>query len=122
MSIQEIENLEAELAQAMLENDITMLDRLLSEDLIFSGPDGVIVSKAQDLALHQSGEIVFKTYEIGELLVQAYEPMVIAHVKVKLAGNFKGEDFAGDFRYLRIYLKQNEQWKIIGGQVTAITG
>jgi hypothetical protein len=41
-------------------------------------------------------------------------------VKVKLAGSFKGESFASDYRYLRIYLKQNDRWQIIGGQVTAI--
>jgi hypothetical protein len=121
MSNQHIEKLEAELAQAMLQNDIAMLDRLLSDDLVFSGPDGVIVTKAQDLALHQSGDIIFTTYEIAELLIQSCNPIEIAHVKVKLAGNFKGKAFSGNFRYLRIYLKQNEQWKIIGGQVTAIT-
>jgi hypothetical protein len=122
MSKQDIEKLEAQLAQAMLQNDIAMLDRLLSDDLVFSGPDGVIVSKAQDLALHRAGDIIFTTYEIDELLIQSYDPIEIAHVKVKLAGNFNDEAFAGDFRYLRIYLKQNEQWQIIGGQVTAITG
>jgi ketosteroid isomerase-like protein len=122
MSKQDIEKLEAQLAQAMLQNDVVMLDRLLSDDLVFSGPDGVIVNKAQDLAIHQSGDIIFTTYEIDELLVQSYNPIAIAHVKVNLAGNFRGEDFAGDFRYLRIYLKQDEQWKIIGGQVTAIAG
>jgi hypothetical protein len=122
MSKQDIENLEAQLAQAMLGNDIAMLDRLLSDDLVFSGPNGVIVSKAQDLALHRAGDIIFTTYEIDELLVQFYDPIEIAHVKVKLAGNFRGEDFRGDFQYLRIYLKKDHQWKIIGGQVTAITG
>jgi hypothetical protein len=121
MSKQDIEKLEAQLAQAMLHNDIDMLDRLLSDDLVFSGPDGVIVSKAQDLALHEAGDIIFATYEIKELLIQSYDPIEIAHVKVKLAGNFRGEDFGGDFRYLRIYLKKDEQWQIIGGQVTAIT-
>jgi ketosteroid isomerase-like protein len=122
MSKQDIEKLEAQLAQAMLQNDIAMLDRLLSDDLVFSDPDGVIVNKAQDLALHQSGDIIFTIYKIDELLVQSYDPIAVAHVKVNLAGNFKGGDFAGDFRYLRIYLKQGDQWKIIGGQVTAITG
>jgi Domain of unknown function (DUF4440) len=122
MSKQDIERLEAQLAQTMLGNDIAMLDLLLSDDLVFSGPDGVMVSKAQDLALHRAGDIIFTTYAIEELLVQSYDPIEIAHVKVKLAGNFKGEAFAGDFRYLRIYLKQNEQWQIIGGQVTVITG
>jgi hypothetical protein len=121
MSKQDIENLEAQLAQAMLQNDIDVLDRLLSDDLVFSGPDGVMVSKAQDLALHRAGDIIFTTYEIDELLVQFYDPIEIAHVKVTLAGNFKGEAFAGDFRYLRIYLKKDEQWQIIGGQITMIT-
>jgi ketosteroid isomerase-like protein len=120
MSKQDIEKLETQLAQAMLQNDVAMLDRLLSDDLVFSGPDGVLVSKAEDLALHRTGDITFTTYKIDELLVQSYDPIEIAHVKVNLVGNFKGEDFAGDFRYLRIYLKQDEQWKIIGGQVTAI--
>lgn len=121
MSKQDIETLEAQLAQAMLQNDVAMLDRLLSDDLVFSGPDGVLVSKAQDLALHRAGDIIFTTYKIDELFVQSYAPIEIAHVKVNVVGNFKGEDFSGDFRYLRIYLKQDEQWKIIGGQVTAIT-
>jgi ketosteroid isomerase-like protein len=120
MSNQEIEQLETELAQAMLDNDLDTLDRIISDDLIFTGPDGVLVTKAQDLALHRSGEIVFTNYEIDELIIQFYNPIAIANVKVKLAGSFKGESFASDYRYLRIYLKQNDRWQIIGGQVTAI--
>jgi ketosteroid isomerase-like protein len=120
MSNQEIEQLETKLAQAMLDNDLDTLDRIISDDLMFTGPDGVLVTKAQDLALHRSGDIVFTNYEIDELIIQLYNPIAIANVKVKLAGSFKGESFASDYRYLRIYLKQNDRWQIIGGQVTAI--
>jgi ketosteroid isomerase-like protein len=120
MSNQEIEQLETKLAQAMLDNDLDTLDRIISDDLMFTGPDGVLVTKAQDLALHRSGDIVFTKYEIDELIIQLYNPIAIANVKVKLAGSFKSESFASDYRYLRIYLKQNDRWQIIGGQVTAI--
>lgn len=64
MSNREIAQLETELAQAMLHNDMATLDRLLSDDLMFTGPDGIVTDKAQDLALHRSGDTVFTTYEI----------------------------------------------------------
>jgi ketosteroid isomerase-like protein len=121
MSQQEIEALELELAQAMCDNDLATLDRLLSEDLMFTGPDGALVDKARDLALHRSGDTVFTTYEIDELRVRIYQPIAIANVKVSLAGSFRGTPFAGDYRYLRIYLNRDDCWQIIGGQVTAIT-
>jgi ketosteroid isomerase-like protein len=121
MSHQEIEALELELAQAMLANDLATLDRLLSEDLMFTGPNGALVDKAEDLALHRSGDTVFTTYQIDELLIQIYQSIAITNVKVNLAGSFKGTHFAGDYRYLRIYLNRADCWQIIGGQVTAIT-
>lgn len=121
MSNQEIAQLEIELAQAMRDNDITTLDRLISDDLIFTGPDGVLVNKAQDLAAHRSGDIIFTSYEIEDSIVQVFPPIAIANVRVRLAGSFKGESFDGGYRYLRIYLNRDNRWQIIGGQVTAIT-
>ncbi len=120
MSTQAIEELEAELAQAMLNNDLQTLDRLLSDDLIFTGPDGNTIDKAQDLALHRSGDTVFTTYETEKLLIRIYGSIAITDVKVRLAGSFKSESFAGLYQYLRIYLNQHDRWQIIGGQVTAI--
>jgi ketosteroid isomerase-like protein len=121
MSTQAIEQLEAELAQAMLNNDLKTLDRLLSDDLIFTGPDGNTIDKAQDLALHRSGDTVLTTYEIEKLLIRIYGSIAITDVKVRLAGSFKSESFEGLYQYLRIYLNQHDRWQIIGGQVTAIT-
>jgi ketosteroid isomerase-like protein len=121
MSTQAIEQLEAELAQAMLNNDLKTLDRLLSDDLIFTGPDGNTIDKAQDLALHRSGDTLLTTYEMERLLIRIYGSIAITDVKVRLAGSFKSESFEGLYQYLRIYLNQHDRWQIIGGQVTAIT-
>ncbi|MEH2453625.1 nuclear transport factor 2 family protein [Nostoc sp.] len=118
---QELENLEVELREAMLRNDITALDRLLADEVIFTDPQGSVIDKVEDLSLHQSGNLVVTSYETDELIVRVFGSTAITNLKVRLTGLFKGESFSGVYRYTRTYLKQNEQWQIIADQATAIT-
>ncbi|MEH1892248.1 MAG: nuclear transport factor 2 family protein [Nostoc sp.] len=117
---QELENLEVELREAMLRNDITALDRLLADEVIFTDPQGSVIDKVEDLSLHQSGDLVITSYEADELIVRVFGSTGITNLKVRLTGLFKGESFSGVYRYTRTYLKQNEQWQIIAAQATAI--
>ncbi|HEY6081060.1 MAG TPA: nuclear transport factor 2 family protein, partial [Polyangiaceae bacterium] len=50
----EIVALEAALRSAQLAADVATLDQLIAEELLFTGPDGKLGTKAQDLAAHQS--------------------------------------------------------------------
>ncbi|MEH2301456.1 nuclear transport factor 2 family protein [Nostoc sp.] len=117
---QELEKLEVELREAMLRNDITALDRLLADEVIFTDPQGSVIDKVEDLSLHQSGNLVVTSYETDELIVRVFGSTAITNLKVRLTGLFKGESFSGVYRYTRTYLKQNEQWQIIAAQATAI--
>ncbi|WP_335229092.1 nuclear transport factor 2 family protein [Nostoc sp.] len=117
---QELENLEVELREAMLRNDITALDRLLADEVIFTDPQGSVIDKVEDLSLHQSGNLVVTSYETDELIVRVFGSTAITNLKVRLTGLFKGESFSGVYRYTRTYLKQNERWQIIAAQATAI--
>lgn len=118
---QEIESLEAELAQAMLHNDVAALDRLLADEVIFTDPQGGVINKVQDLALHQAGVLVVTTYEVDDLTSLVLDSTAVTNMKVKVVGTFKDEPFEGIYRYTRTYLKQNGQWKIIAAQATAVT-
>lgn len=120
-SKQEIESLEAELAQAMLHNNVTALDRLLADEVIFTDPQGGVINKAQDLALHRAGVLVVTTYEVDDLTSLVLDSTAVTNMKVKVVGTFKDEPFEGIYRYTRTYLKQNGQWKIIAAQATAVT-
>src|SRR3954465_785365 len=66
----EIVALEAELRRAQLAADVPALGRLISEDLLFTGPDGKLGTKAQDLAAHGSGVVRFRTHEPRELRIR----------------------------------------------------
>ena len=48
----EIVALEAALRAAQLAADVPTLAHLISDDLLFTGPDGQLGTKAQDLAAH----------------------------------------------------------------------
>jgi hypothetical protein len=109
-SKQEIEGLEAELAQAMIHNDLVALDRLLADEVIFTDPQGGVINKEQDLALHRAGVLVVATYEIDDLTSLVLDSTAVTNMKVKVVGIFKNEPFEGIYRYTRTYLKRNEQW------------
>ena len=48
----EIVALESELRAAQLGADVSALDRLIADGLLFIGPDGSVGTKAQDLEAH----------------------------------------------------------------------
>ena len=54
---EEIVRLEARLRAAQLGADVAALNELISDDLLFTGPDGQLGTKAQDLAAYQSGTV-----------------------------------------------------------------
>ncbi|MEU7758424.1 MULTISPECIES: nuclear transport factor 2 family protein [Micromonospora] len=46
---------ERRLQRAQLSSDVAALDRLIDDRLVFSGPDGRLYSKQDDLHVHRSG-------------------------------------------------------------------
>ena len=48
----EIVGREAELRAAQLNADVDALSQLIADELLFTGPDGQLGSKAEDLELH----------------------------------------------------------------------
>src|SRR3954468_22062219 len=66
----EIVALEAELRRAQLAADVPALDRLISEDLLFTGPDGKLGTKARDGAAQGAGVVRSRTHERRELRIR----------------------------------------------------
>ena len=66
----EIVELEAQLRAAQLAADVSALDALIADELLFTGPDGSVGTKEQDLAAHRSGAVRFRAHEPEELRVR----------------------------------------------------
>lgn len=111
---------EAQLLLAMRTADADLLDDLLHDDLLFNGPDGSTVTKAQDLANYRSGGIALEVAESSDMRTSVIDGDVVVAVTVRLVGNYMGQPLDGSARYLRVWKRMAERYRVIAGSVIPI--
>lgn len=118
----EIIGLEVQLRDAQLSADIGALDALIGEDLLFTGPDGELGTKAQDLAAHRSGLVRFRAHEPEELSVRRVGlDVAVVALRARLVVEVAGSLVSGTYRYTRIWAREGDGgWRVVGGHVSAV--
>lgn len=111
---------EAALRRAQLASDVAALDQLVDEKLVFTGPDGALYTKADDLEAHRAGWVRISRLEPSEERVQRFGNIAVISVRMDMAGSFRGEPFAGPFRYTRVWCARPEGWRVVAGHVSAV--
>lgn len=108
------------LRRAQLAGDVAALDRLVDDALVFTGPDGLVYGKADDLEAHREGWVCITRLEPSEERVLRFGPVAVITVRMEMAGSFKGMPFAGPFRYTRVWREGPAGWRIVAGHVSAV--
>ncbi|MEP6493517.1 MAG: nuclear transport factor 2 family protein [bacterium] len=118
----EIVALEARLRSAQLSADIRALDLLIADRLLFTGPDGQLGTKAQDLHAHESGVVRFHDHEPEELQVRRVgADVAVTALRTRLAVEVNGTVVRGTFRYTRVWAREGEApWRVVGGHVSEV--
>jgi ketosteroid isomerase-like protein len=118
----EIVALEEQLRAAQLTADVAALDRLISDDLLFTGPDGQLATKRQDLDAHAAGVVRFRRHEPDELRIRRVgADVAIATLRARLAVEVNGALVEGTYRYTRIWAREGDgHWRVVGGQVAEV--
>jgi ketosteroid isomerase-like protein len=113
---------ESRLRAAQLAADVAALDALIADALLFTGPDGQLGTKAQDLAAHASGLVRFREHAPEELRVRAVGPDVaIAALRARLAVEVAGTLVRGTYRYTRVWAREGAGgWRVVGGHVSEV--
>ena len=119
-TLPEIEAKENELRLAMLDSDLVQLEALLHPELIFSGPDGSWVGKAEDLDSHRAGVMKLSQLDFGDREIRHWGDAAVVVVDAEMAGQFGGEDFNGRFRYTRVWRKEDAGWRVVVGHCSQV--
>ena len=116
----EIVAVEARLRSAQLNADADALDQLIADDLLFTGPDGNLATKADDLAAHRSGVVRFRKHDPEELRIRRVRPDVaIAALRARLTVEVAGSVSSGTYRYTRVWAREDDgSWRVVGGHVS----
>lgn len=111
---------EEALRKAQLASDVRELDRLLDDSLVFTGPNGAVYSKTDDLNAHRRGLIRITRLEPSEERIQRFGQIAVVIVRMEMSGTFEGQAFAGPFRYTRVWRADGDGWRIVAGHVSAV--
>lgn len=115
-----IQAVEERLRQAMLNGDVSALDALLADALEVVGPDGRLAGKADDLAAHRTGSVHFTAMVPVETSMKLLPDIAIVFAKMAVEGLFKGQPFAGHYRYTRVWRRQGANWQIIAAHISPV--
>jgi hypothetical protein len=118
--VQMIQAFEDRLASAMLAGEVAELGLLIDDALVFTGPDGNILSKSDDLAAHRNAILQLKTLDRFDTTHRPIGEFVCVRRKARLSGTFSGEAFSGTFAYTRIWRQCGEGWRIIVGHAAKV--
>ena len=119
----EIVLLEARIRAAQLEADLAALEDLISEDLLFTGPDGQLGTKEQDMEAYRSGTVRFMAHVPEELRIRRVGAEVaIASLRARLTVNVAGNLSHGTYRYTRVWAREEDRtWRVVGGHVSQVS-
>ena len=119
----EIVALEERLRSAQLNADGEALDQLISDDLLFTGPDGNLATKSVDIGAHQSGLIRFLKHEPKEMKIRKVgADVAIVALRTFLEVEVSGNVISGTYRYTRVWAREGDRsWRVVGGQVSEIS-
>lgn len=96
------------------------LDRLVDDALVFTGPNGAVYGKEDDLDAHRRGLIRITRLEPSEERIQRLGDITVVSVRMEMTGTFEGAAFAGPFRYTRVWRKKVDGWRVVAGHVSAV--
>ncbi|GAA3761804.1 hypothetical protein GCM10022225_54430 [Plantactinospora mayteni] len=112
---------ERRLQAAQLASDVAELDRLIDERLVFTGPDGRLYGKQDDLRVHRTGEQALTEVEEAELTVLVSGDTGVTWFLGTLAGTLADTPFTARVRYTRTWIHADESgWRLLAAHVSSV--
>ena len=108
------------LVRAQLSADVAALDRLLDDELRFSGLDGALFCKADDLAAHRSGALRVTRMVPKERHITSLGDVVVVSVLMDAEALVGGVARSAVLRYTRVWRRRGNGWQIVAGHMSEV--
>src|SRR5215470_13379633 len=113
---EEVLKIDTERADAYIHGDTAALDRILADDVTYVHPTGKVETKAEILAGFKAGDRQYLSIDRDDVTVKTYGNTAVIAGRNTIKAKYQGQDFTVQNRFLRVYIKQQGQWRLIAHQ------
>jgi hypothetical protein len=106
--------------EALVRADIGVIEEIEASDLIFTGADGMVTSKADETQSLKSGETKFASIKMMDTRVQDYGNVGVVTGSLLEKAQYKNSDISGTYRFTDVWAKRKGKWEHVAGQETLV--
>jgi hypothetical protein len=112
---------EARLWQAQIDHDVSVIDALISPELLFTGHVGQMVTKDDDLAFHREPTLYLTSITPIEKHIRLHEGFAVVSVLLRLVGTFEGASIDQHMRYTRVWApSERGALQVVAGHMSEV--
>jgi len=110
--------LERDIGKANIDRDYAFFDRVEADEFIFTGADGSLLNKQEDLkGLKEPAnpDAALLGYEVDEMNVLLYEKTAVVTGRVTTKRRYKGAESSSQSRFTDVFVRRDGRWQIVAG-------
>jgi ketosteroid isomerase-like protein len=116
-----IAQLEKEWLSSLVTGDASIIERIESDDIIVTSPDGSIGHKADDLDGIKTKKLTASSMDIEDMKVRVYGKTAVANFKFIGKGvKFADHDMSGEYRETDTWVMSGGKWQVVSSHFSKI--
>jgi ketosteroid isomerase-like protein len=116
----EIRDLEQQRFRAMEHVDVAALNRILSDDLIYTHASGLQQTKAELIGVLGSGDFKYESICADSTRIRIYDQTAVVTGRAAIRIKTGGREQSFKICYLDVYVKQDGRWQMVAWQSSRV--
>lgn len=104
--------------RAIVAKDRAAIEANMAEDFRQIDARGNVETKASFVAGLVSPDLVIDPYTVEDFEVRVYGDTALLSGRTRMTGRYQGEAFKSHYRYIDVYVKRGDAWKIVSVQIS----
>ena len=106
--------------KAIVRKDRAAIEANMADDFRQIDRAGNVETKASFVDGLMSPDLQIDPYAVEELDVRLYGDTALLSGRTRMTGRYQGQPFRSHYRYIDIYVRQGDAWKIVSVQISPI--
>jgi ketosteroid isomerase-like protein len=118
-AVGEIRALELAHNEAIVRGEVSVIEKLTSDDFTFVTTRGLLVTKQEMLKGLANGAFNYEYRQIYDVKIRVYgDAAVVTGLSVHSVQGRNGKDCSDTYRYTRVYIREKGHWVSVAWQTT----